>query len=247
MARPAAPPARELILERSIPEPNSGCWLWTHAKFPQGYGQVFIERRGVRAHRVSYETFVGSIPDGADILHKCGVRSCVNPAHLYPGTDLDNARDRDRHGRTPRGNEHWEGKRMTCKWGHVFDGISRGQRTCSTCAKARMARWLQKQVAVALAVLCVFASVSVASAGQNILSWTDNSSNEQNFNIERKAEACAGGAAFAPLATVGLDIVTFTDLAVTEGTTYCYRVNASNVAGASAFSNTAARTVPFSV
>jgi len=88
---------------------------------------------------------------------------------------------------------------------------------------------------------------AVSVAGQNVLTWTDNASNEQNFNIERKAEACAGGAAFVPLATVGIDIVTFTDLGVTEGTTYCYRVNASNTAGASAFSNTAARTVPFSV
>jgi len=88
---------------------------------------------------------------------------------------------------------------------------------------------------------------AVAVAGQNVLSWTDNASNEQNFNIERKAEACAGGAAFVPLATVGIDIVTFTDTAVSEGTTYCYRVNASNAAGVSAFSNTAGRTVPFSV
>jgi len=88
---------------------------------------------------------------------------------------------------------------------------------------------------------------AVAVAGQNVLTWTDNASNEQNFNIERKAEACAGGSAFVPLATVGLDIVTFTDTAVSEGVTYCYRVNASNAAGASAFSNTAARTVPFSV
>jgi len=104
---------------------------------------------------------------------------------------------------------------------------------------------------IRIALLCLGLVVvlipAVAVAGQNVLTWTDNASNEQNFNIERKAEACAGGAAFVPLATVGLNIVTFTDLAVTEGATYCYRVNASNVAGASAFSNTAARTVPFSV
>ena len=88
---------------------------------------------------------------------------------------------------------------------------------------------------------------AVAVAGQNVLTWTDNASNEQNFNIERKAEACAGGVAFTPLATVGLDIVTFTDTAVSEGATYCYRVSASNAAGTSAFSNTAARTIPFTV
>ena len=96
-----------------------------------------------------------------------------------------------------------------------------------------------------IALVLVLALAAPAFAGQNVLTWTDNANNEQNFNIERKAEACAGGAAFVPLATVGLNVVTFTDLAVTEGTTYCYRVNASNVAGPSAFSNTAARTVPF--
>ena len=100
---------------------------------------------------------------------------------------------------------------------------------------------------VGLTLVCLGALAGAAHAGQNVLTWTDNASNEQNFNIERKAEACAGGAAFVPLATVGLNVVTFTDTAVSEGVTYCYRVNASNAAGASAFSNTAARTVPFTL
>lgn len=100
---------------------------------------------------------------------------------------------------------------------------------------------------VALVLAIVLALVAPAWAGQNVLSWNDNSTNEQNFNLERKAEACAGPAAFVPLATVGMDVVTFTDAAVVEGTTYCYRVNASNAAGVSAFSNTAAKTVPFTV
>ena len=101
-----------------------------------------------------------------------------------------------------------------------------------------------------IGVLClslVAVLTPMAHAGQNVLTWVDNAPNEQNFNIERKAEACAGGAAFTPLATVGLNIVTFTDTAVTEGVTYCYRVNASNASGTSAFSNTAARTVPFTL
>ena len=100
---------------------------------------------------------------------------------------------------------------------------------------------------VLVLVSLVAAPIPAAHAAGNVLTWTDNSSNEQNFNIERKAEACAGGAAFAPLATVGLNIVTFTDLAVVEGTTYCYRVSASNPACTSAFSNTADRSVPFTV
>src|SRR3990167_4974487 len=86
-----------------------------------------------------------------------------------------------------------------------------------------------------------------AWAAQNVLTWTDTSTNEVNFHIERKADACAGTAAFAEIATTGANIVTFTDSAVTEGVTYCYRVAASNPAGKSAYSNTASRTVPFSI
>jgi hypothetical protein len=103
-------------------------------------------------------------------------------------------------------------------------------------------------VLVSLLLLCGGVLIpAVAVAGQNVLTWTDNSTNEQTFNIERKADVCAGPSAFTPLATVGPNVVTFTDLAVAEGTTYCYRVSASNTAGVSAFSNTAARTVPFTV
>ena len=93
-----------------------------------------------------------------------------------------------------------------------------------------------------LAVLLVAAPAWAAS---NVLSWTDNSTNEANFIIERKVEACAGTAvAFAQLATTTANITTYTDSAVTEGLTYCYRVAARNSAGTSAFSNTAGRTVP---
>ena len=86
-----------------------------------------------------------------------------------------------------------------------------------------------------------------AWAASNVVSWIDNSANEQNFNIERKAEACAGVLPFSALATVGPNVVSYTDSAVTEGVTYCYRVDASNTAGVSAYSNTACRTVPFTI
>ena len=86
---------------------------------------------------------------------------------------------------------------------------------------------------------------------QNVLTWTDNSTNEANFNIERTTAAtvaaCQTAVGFTSLASVGFNVATFTDAAVVEGTTYCYRVNASNTAGVSAFSNIAGRTVPFSV
>jgi len=86
-----------------------------------------------------------------------------------------------------------------------------------------------------------------AWAASNVLTWQDNSNNEANFHVERKAEACAGAAPFAEIATTGANVVTFTDSAVAEGVTYCYRVAASNPAGKSAYSNTASRAVPFTV
>ena len=98
-----------------------------------------------------------------------------------------------------------------------------------------------------IVIVALILSAAPAWAASNVLSWTDNSTNEATFHIERKAEACTGTAAFAEIATTGFNIVTFTDAAVTEGVTYCYRVAASNAAGKSAYSNTAGRTVPFSV
>ena len=90
-----------------------------------------------------------------------------------------------------------------------------------------------------------------AWASSNIVSWTDNSNNELNFNIERttaaNVPACQTATGFTALASVGTNVATYTDSAVVEGTTYCYRVNASNTAGTSGFSNVAGRTVPFTI
>jgi hypothetical protein len=102
---------------------------------------------------------------------------------------------------------------------------------------------------LALAVLLFGAATCTLAqaATQNVLTWQDNSANEQSFDIERKAVPCATAGTFTVLATVGANVVTYTDLAVTEGATYCYRVDAANTAGKSGYSNTAERLVPFTV
>lgn len=81
-----------------IPEPNSGCWIWTGASSPTSYPKdvrprINVNGRPVAAYRLSYELFVGRIPSGLMICHKCNVPLCVNPDHLYAGTAKDNALD----------------------------------------------------------------------------------------------------------------------------------------------------------
>ena len=83
---------REYIENRSIPEPNSGCWLWMGCVHKDGYAKI---SSGQNAHRVSYSLFVCEAPKGMDIDHKCKNRSCVNPDHLEAVTHKENVRRRD--------------------------------------------------------------------------------------------------------------------------------------------------------
>lgn len=78
---------------------NDECWPWKAYVNQNGYGVFHLGRKTVLAHRFSYQINVGEIPDGKSVLHKCDNRPCINPAHLYPGTALDNARDRETRGR----------------------------------------------------------------------------------------------------------------------------------------------------
>lgn len=75
---------------------DKGCWLWCGAVFNTGYGMIAVGPKGSRkvkmAHRVSYETFVGPIPDGYVLHHRCERIRCIKPKHLEPMTRGDNVR-----------------------------------------------------------------------------------------------------------------------------------------------------------
>lgn len=76
-------------------EPMSGCWLWNAGAFADGYPAIMVPnpKRMERAHRWSYEHFVGPIPDGEYVCHRCDTPLCVNPSHMFTGTNADNMRD----------------------------------------------------------------------------------------------------------------------------------------------------------
>lgn len=95
----------------------SECWLWTGIVMSSGYGQFSIKRKTVSAHRTSWEINRGQIPEDLHVLHRCDVKLCVNPSHLFLGTHQENMKDRDRKGRGKwkkppllRGEDHYRAK-----------------------------------------------------------------------------------------------------------------------------------------
>jgi len=75
------------------------CWKWLGSKGRRGYGKLNIDYKQILAHRISYKLHFGDIPKNMLVLHKCDVKVCINPNHLFLGTPLDNMRDKIQKGR----------------------------------------------------------------------------------------------------------------------------------------------------
>ncbi|CAN7358634.1 HNH endonuclease signature motif containing protein [Paenibacillus sp. LjRoot56] len=88
------------------------CWLWTGGFYTTGYGSYFHDGKKLKAHRYAWSFFNGPITDGLFVCHRCDVRNCVNPEHLFLGTQKDNIKDMyaKNRGNKPSGENHFKAK-----------------------------------------------------------------------------------------------------------------------------------------
>lgn len=135
------------LLASSEQVTESGCWIWMRGLDKDGYGSMKVRQKCHKVHRLSYETFVGSIPNGAEIDHLCFVRCCINPHHLEPV-------DRTTHITRSR----WVlSNRTHCKHGHNLtlpNSLCRaaGQNRCRLCVNdAQKRRYHRRRAAIAKA------------------------------------------------------------------------------------------------
>ena len=135
---------QQRIERHSIPEPNSGCWIWTGGVSEVGYGLCGSEnKKTISAHRLSYSVFKTEIPDGMVVCHKCDTPSCANPAHLFLGTQAENLADAKSKNRLKNPNRGGNQRKTHCPKGHSYADAYQyvvggwNTRVCRTCAVER--------------------------------------------------------------------------------------------------------------
>ena len=121
---------------------GNGCLEWTGGKDRSGYGAILVGGRQTGTHRLAWVLANGPIPSGMYICHQCDNPACCDIDHLFLGTPSDNARDRERKGRSA---PSWNGSKTHCAKGHEFSPENTyiipksGWRECRTCKRAQSA------------------------------------------------------------------------------------------------------------
>ncbi len=111
--------------------PMGGHFLWCGTSNRGGYGKISVNGKVVQTHRAVWELEYGPIPAGVNVLHLCNNPPCIDPRHLYLGTEFDNMQDVLR-----AGNHHYTNMTQ-CPQGHPYDrdntNLYRGRRYCRAC------------------------------------------------------------------------------------------------------------------
>lgn len=87
-------------------ETQGDCWIWKNSKTPAGYGKFMYRKKHWLTHRLSYYFANGEIPLGMQVLHRCDNPSCINPNHLFLGTQAMNMKDMVAKNRSLKGTKH---------------------------------------------------------------------------------------------------------------------------------------------
>ena len=90
--------------EKYIIDESTGCWNWKKTS-GRRYGSMWLDDKRQQAHRASWQLHIGEIPEGLCVLHKCDNTKCVNPNHLFLGTQTDNMQDMVKKGRRNENNK----------------------------------------------------------------------------------------------------------------------------------------------
>ena len=132
-------PLADRIKEKVQIDQSTSCWNWLGFKDSKGYGSLWNGKTMGKAHRLSYQEFVGEIPDGLFVLHRCDNPSCINPEHLFLGTHIENMADMRAKGRSAsekrqRGSVHYQSKLTESQVVEIKTRLAKGEE-CTAIAK----------------------------------------------------------------------------------------------------------------